>query len=104
MKSPSAGVRGPQRSTVGSKSETGLRRLGTADRVYMDSRNSTLDVVDSELLEKVQAAVRHGVGILTGECLGSDTNPKHDGADGLSLSNLDKANEVYGRPPNPHGI
>ena len=50
-------------STVGSKSETGLRRFGPADRVYMDSRNSTLDVVDSELLEKVQAAVRHGVGI-----------------------------------------
>jgi hypothetical protein len=44
-----------------------LRRLGPADRVYIDSRNSTLDVVDSELLEKVQAAVRHCVGILTGE-------------------------------------
>src|SRR5258708_13832797 len=44
-----------------------------------------LDVVDSELLEKVQAAMHCGVGILTGECLESDTNAKHDGADGLSL-------------------
>ncbi|KAG9006120.1 hypothetical protein FRB94_000945 [Tulasnella sp. JGI-2019a] len=38
------------------------------------------------------------MGVLTEEGLGKDTNPKYDGADGLSFSYLYKANDVYGRP------
>jgi hypothetical protein len=44
------------------------------------------------------------VGLLAEESLGSDTNPKDDGTDGFSLSDLDKANDVYGRPEDPLGI
>jgi len=38
------------------------------------------------------------------QSLGSDTNPKYDRTNGLSLSDLDKANDVYGCPQDPHGI
>jgi hypothetical protein len=44
------------------------------------------------------------VGVLAEECLGKDTNLKYDGTDGLSLSVLDKANDIYGRLTNTGGI
>ena len=62
-----------------------------------------VDVVDSEL-EKGQAAVHRVVGVLAEESLGSDTNLKHDGTDDLPVSDLDKANDVYGRPQHPRQI
>ena len=43
-------------------------------------------------------------GALKEESLRSDANPKDDGTDSFSLSDLDKANDVYGRPEDPLGI
>lgn len=48
----------------------------------------------------------HGVGVLAAESPGSNTNPKYDGTDDLFLifDQIGKANDVYGRPRDPHGI
>lgn len=61
-----------------------------------------LDVVDAELLDKTQAAVRRDAGVLARERLGDDTNPQNDGAD-RSLSDLE-ANDVDGRPEEPLAV
>ena len=42
--------------------------------------------------------MRRVVGVLAEESLWSDTNLKHDGTDDLPVSDLDKANDVYGHP------
>lgn len=42
-----------------------------------------------------------GAAFLALNNLGSDTDPKYDGADGFSLPDLDETNDVYCRPEDP---
>ena len=63
-----------------------------------------LNIGDVKLLKKVKAADCWGAGILTTEGLGSNTNPKYDGTDGFSLSNLDEVNNIYCCLEDPLGI
>jgi hypothetical protein len=97
MKSPSAGVRGPQTSTVGCMSKTGEARTGRPDVDGLPALD--VDVVDSELLEKGQAAVHRVVGVLSKE-----SRERQQWKVRRNRQPPPKVNDVYGRPQHPRRI